>query len=905
MQRLLLANVLLVCAALAQPVISGSAVYYKTHNSVCVYAVSDIEVTRMWLTYDLVSPPTSYQPETISRIYPGSGAGNYYPMACVTNLEPSTPYYVRLWASVGAGTAGSGTIHSITTDATPVDQFGEPVPPAVADTLPALPTTWDYYCDIETANNCNNSLNADQVHGGIQSCIDKAVTRVSGTTWVRLPDGSYDCKPTGSAYMLRGRTAGTGLIYIAPASTLVPEGVRMTDAFPIAAIPGISATHNSANDGGAFAGSTNASNYRISGLRITNEYDPTGTGVTNYVTVVSNVAGLITLDGAHGMSTGDIGQFVDLTTGQHVTNALLTVNSSTSVTVTNQTEATGTIAAGWKLVLGERPYTTSSGAVKFECIICLDNSRNTTNIIFDRNYVYRRGWPTAFKRAIRAGTSDNYFHNNSFIDFADWAGIHPVSLARYGYATQMVYLNTTGANRISVINNRFYGGPGISLFTEGGGGVATANDRLYKRNFIGWNPIYHDKSVNWDHFAYECRQPYEEKNGRRVALIGNIFDTFWGCGDTGGTAVAILLTPRAADSNISTGPSNAITDFKAAYNTIRNGPGVVTAVAYDGDGFVPNTEPFKRFWFVHNLMYNIDGLYWQRASAGSVRGDWFYLKQVLDAKVDHNTAYLNVGSAAGLLYGDAQRGSGLLWTNNLLTYGNTAAVQWNAATFPPVPAETTSGTARTLIESAWKSVPGNITTAMIKGNVFVPTVTSTSANPNYGLTGITNGSTEWGTSDGKNAIASGATGTARLDYVGWAARSAFNLRLAKGSPVNSAAKLSTDGKNIGVDMNQLEIERGDVKNAHAINVGTTSATVSYFAPDSFACTVEYSTSSTWGTGTRVSDGGGAKRKRNVAIGSGGGNDVTGTPQSDLTPATLYYYRVLCAVEQPSGSFRTQ
>ena len=66
--------------------------------------------------------------------------------------------------------------------------------------------------------------------------------------------------------------------------------------------------------------------------------------------------------------------------------------------------------------------------------------------------------------------------------------------------------------------------------------------------------------------------------------------------------------------------------------------------------------------------------------------------------------------------------------------------------------------------------------------------------------------------------------------------------------------------------------------------------MSYLAPDFDACTVEYGTSPAWGTGSRALDAAG-DRVRNVEL-------------SGLTPATDYHYRVLCAVEQPAGSFRT-
>ena len=109
---------------------------------------------------------------------------------------------------------------------------------------------------------------------------------------------------------------------------------------------------------------------------------------------------------------------------------------------------------------------------------------------------------------------------------------------------------------------------------------------------------------------------------------------------------------------------------------------------------------------------------------------------------------------------------------------------------------------------------------------------------------------------------------------------------------NPASCMRATGEtDIGPNIDTLEIKLGKVRNARARSITSTEATISYLAPDSDACTVEYGTSAAWGTGIQVSDGGG-DRVRNV--------NLTG-----LTAAQDYYYRVLCTVEQPSGTFRTE
>lgn len=119
----------------------------------------------------------------------------------------------------------------------------------------------------------------------------------------------------------------------------------------------------------------------------------------------------------------------------------------------------------------------------------------------------------------------------------------------------------------------------------------------------------------------------------------------------------------------------------------------------------------------------------------------------------------------------------------------------------------------------------------------------------------------------------------------------YDFRLRHDSPYQSgSANRASDDQAVGADIDNLDAAQGRVKNARVRNISATSAVVSYFAPDADVCTVEYGTSATWGTGTRSGDGGG-DRARSVSL-------------SGLTTGTLYYYRVLCAVEQPSASFRT-
>ncbi|MGH9583846.1 MAG: hypothetical protein ACRD4O_12995, partial [Bryobacteraceae bacterium] len=96
------------------------------------------------------------------------------------------------------------------------------------------------------------------------------------------------------------------------------------------------------------------------------------------------------------------------------------------------------------------------------------------------------------------------------------------------------------------------------------------------------------------------------------------------------------------------------------------------------------------------------------------------------------------------------------------------------------------------------------------------------------------------------------------------------------------------------DINALEAAQGKVTlvGVPASSITSTAAIIAFVAPDAQGCPVDYSaTDPALVTNfTRVQDAGG-RRPRNIAL-------------SGLAGRTTYYYRVDCAVQQPTGSFRT-
>ena len=107
------------------------------------------------------------------------------------------------------------------------------------------------------------------------------------------------------------------------------------------------------------------------------------------------------------------------------------------------------------------------------------------------------------------------------------------------------------------------------------------------------------------------------------------------------------------------------------------------------------------------------------------------------------------------------------------------------------------------------------------------------------------------------------------------------------------AKASTDGGDVGANMDQLEQHQGKVSNVRAYGSTSTSTTIAFYAPDSFACGVDWGTSSFWSgssSWTRVNGAAGSPDPRVQSVA------LTGLPAHGLI-----YYRLNCAVQQPTGT----
>ena len=579
--------------------------------------------------------------------------------------------------------------------------------------------------------------------------------------------------------------------------------------------------------------------------------------------------------------------------------------------------------AGW-----DTPALNSSDQGHINRLVYVNHAQD---VVFDRCWIHAQPKPSRVHGGIRV-EGDRFALVESYLDwFQEW---------RTGG-----YWQNGGSNNLThyqgkqaLIRNNYLECAGINYFapnTSYGSPGSPPSDVTITRNTF-------KKRAEWRRtgaqpYQFPNRQSWELKHGQRYLLEGNVFDYQW----SGINAAAFVLsTPRcsglpgaqsltgwsgntitlaSASATFEPGdvlyltgtdaahdglwevagngcPSNCalitlvgsppgsgsggsawlrasgrtITDLDLRHNSFYQGTEVFRLAGTDNDCASFRLPQSKRVRFHNNLMVDLnirryaDGGRVDLNGAFAAYGDYgarfLYVLNgdYEDIIATHNTLYGSRGNLPTMLVTD-YASEGLTLSDNLHTFDHTS--------FNGIRATGTSGTA-TLNASFKRDDTPNWTA---ENNVMCCGWA--------GYSGSYPPTFRW---------------PATAAEVGWlkaGLTAPYDFRLRHDSPyISGGAQRASDGLDVGVDMDLLEAAQGRVRNVRVHSLGSSSATLAYLAPDSAACTIEYGLSATWGTGTRVSDGGG-DRARNVTL-------------SGLNPHTLYHYRVLCAVEQPAGSFQT-
>jgi hypothetical protein len=412
-----------------------------------------------------------------------------------------------------------------------------------------------------------------------------------------------------------------------------------------------------------------------------------------------------------------------------------------------------------------------------------------------------------------------------------------------------------------VATNNWLEGAGLMWHHDDGGGTAwIRGDYNYTRNTFKTPFKYMYGGSESDGLRYFLRQPLEWKSGRRISLFGNIFDGAW-----------VEVTPASVFIALTSVAGEGITDVDLQSNTFMHGPGI-TNVPTLVDGGAVLTPPAVRFRFKNNLAWDIgSSAYWVPQGGANAPTGWLFEgpQGGEDVTVDHNTIVGNTGRAPAIFWLFDTNVEGVKVTNNFFYVSSgTQGVTQDGG----VPANACFNLLGKALADC-KFTPNYIwaNNVMMSPDANQATVQS------------------WWPSL-HNYIPSDMS----LNTAGWLSYSKKDFHVTS-KYCSGCSSPASDSRDVGADIDVLQAAQGKVTliGVPESNLTSTSAVVSFVAPDSMGCPVDYSASdpNVITSFTRVPDSGGA-RSRNITL-------------PGLATGTVYHYRVNCAVEQPTGQFRTR
>lgn len=472
---------------------------------------------------------------------------------------------------------------------------------------------------------------------------------------------------------------------------------------------------------------------------------------------------------------------------------------------------------------------------------CLAATPTTaTRITWDRLIFDGRGFPYRTVYGLCPLDGSNVAVVNSYFGLN-----RPVTNSSFEASSSGIVMYS-GPGPVKIEGNYFSDNHGITVFVSD---ESTLNqqptDVVVRANIFYENPCdnANDPCATAGRF-WMRRNQIELKRGVRWLIEGNIFDGGWPSITRGS---CLSLTPRPGSVSVQNN-SIQIRDIMVRSNWFKNCM-EPASIAGSHDGYDINTLMTSRVSVVNNLMTN-GGI----TSTGQTTG-W----------------PLNLTSR-GYIHLTQQGPEDVILRNNTYweMWGSDRADMWLGL----------------------EARPGS--GLVVDSNLYYPTVANSGLNGG-GFSGgtaaldayWTNGSSPyWWVVNNRWVQASGVSPGAYPSGIAWYA----TPNLLQLQP-NYQPALSSPGAAIGAYVSGVNAASRAVGNLRALSVTSSAATIYWTAPDATTpCTVEYGTSATPSTGTRVTDTP-SSRFRSRAI-------------SGLASSTLYYTRVYCG-QMSSFSFQTQ
>ncbi len=444
--------------------------------------------------------------------------------------------------------------------------------------------------------------------------------------------------------------------------------------------------------------------------------------------------------------------------------------------------------------------------------------------------------------------------------------------------------------------------------------AVNAGNLTETRNTWTTNPCFWYDASCWNGGNYYWRNFSEMKQGKWVYQDGNqygpmpsevglgacaLHETYNG-GSLYGYGLVYTGFPAYTDSNEWTFTNNTCTE---------TGEGVLTAFAGFATGAPIKNILVRNNLFLNNNGYSNTAINQPRFTSRTFRQDadlncpdgqfsnWIGSGQ--NVVLDHNTVWGMGGCLPAFLGAGPDIESGVQYTNNIF---NLVLDPGAGSAYPGTLYQPYNGT---------DTCAGYLGSALLncynlltyRSNIQLPTYTNSMPGSSVEFTTSTIANTLAATpypTSPAGYTPNANTLAGRIAQVGWfnactltsASSCVNNLRLLNSSAYNSGSHTSTDGLDIGANIDQLEQHQGKVSNVRTYGATSTGVTIAWYAPDSNACPVD------WGTGTSAFYNGSGSWTR---VSGTGGQRVQTVSLTGIPAHSLVYYRVNCQVQQPTGS----
>jgi hypothetical protein len=432
-----------------------------------------------------------------------------------------------------------------------------------------------------------------------------------------------------------------------------------------------------------------------------------------------------------------------------------------------------------------------------------------------------------------------------------------------------------------LVSNNFFSGAGLTLhFDDSGGTILDRGDYTVTNNYFEVSPKTQLNGPQSDGLWYGNRQPLEWKGGNRLLVSGN---TFTGCyAQINNIGTCIILTPRTG---------GYVTDVDVSNNQFLD-VGGMSMIASPIDAYAPVSRPAARQRFSNNVA-RINAWTHYVVTEAQPNGFAFYGGNATEnVTISHNTIYDNRGAVPTFMHWFSAPTGGMKIYDNIYFYTNAPMFQGEIISNCP-------GDNKTMMDCTFTSGPGN-PSYTFTGNLVIPFWADSSSGSGFvGLSAVQNA---LGSLASSNFIPTGSSANANLGIVKFVSAptsgtAPADVRLSSGSPyLNKASDRGESGaESVGADVEIFKRAQRMITDLRALDVGSTSATISAFVPEAgVPCYVGYGTGNDQGAWTWTAADTAASRQRNIAI-------------SGLTGKTRYLYTMACSQTAAAGAaaLRTQ